>query len=79
MRVIVDLASGDPGRRVDRGCAPVRGDGHGLGRAPVGLGRASVFVAFDAEVGHPLQIDPKASTLVPCPVAHTAVEKPHRS
>ncbi|MFI6663340.1 hypothetical protein ACIBL8_48750, partial [Streptomyces sp. NPDC050523] len=26
--------------------------GDGLGRAPVGLGRASVFVAFDAEVGH---------------------------
>ena len=30
----------------------MRGYGHGLGRAPVGLWRASVFVAFDAEVGH---------------------------
>lgn len=30
----------------------MRGDGHGLGGAPVRLGSASVFVAFDAEVGH---------------------------
>ncbi len=45
-------ASWDFGRWVDWGCAPVRGDGHGLGRAPVGLGRAPVFVAFDAEIGH---------------------------
>jgi hypothetical protein len=31
-----------------------------------------------APLGHLLQIDPNAGTLVPCPVAHTAVEKPHR-
>ncbi|MFD8759680.1 short-chain fatty acyl-CoA regulator family protein [Streptomyces mirabilis] len=30
-------------------------------------------------LGHPLRIGPNARSLVPCPVAHAAVEKPHRS
>lgn len=30
----------------------MRGDGHGLGRAQVGLRAVSVLVAFDLEAGH---------------------------